>query len=214
MASRPLRSCVACHAVRPKAELVRVYAAPGGVLGVDLGGGSGRGAYVCPQRSCLDQAIKRGEFARRLKAVFAPIEAAALQDLIRQRATQKVVSLLGFARRARKVVSGAEAVASAVARRAAKVVLVAADASQDSVTKIRSLAAPVGVACHECLSKAQLGAALGGAPRSCVAVTDARFAEAVISMMAKVPREKESGGDAEDDTVDPMGRDKRWEMRR
>lgn len=194
MLSPPRRSCVACRTVRPKAELVRVHLSPGGRLGVDLGGGSGRGAYVCPRRSCLEQALKRGEFARCLKVAVAPMEVEALEGLIRERASRKVASLLGLARRARKVVSGAEAVESAVKRRAARLVLTAADASASSVAKLQALAKEAGAACHPGLGKEELGAAVGCAPRACVAVTDPHFAEAVMSVLAKIPMGIDPGG--------------------
>lgn len=206
MVSRPLRSCVACRAVRPKAELLRVHAAPGGMLGVDLGGGSGRGAYVCPRRSCLEQAVKRGEFARCLKVTLAPIEVQVLEGLIRERASRKVSSLLGLARRARKVVSGARAVESAMKRHTARLVLTAADASASSVAKIRALAAEVGATCYRGPGKEQLGDAVGGAPRACIAVTDLHFAEAVMSVLSKIPKGTEAGGGPQGEAIDPLGR--------
>jgi len=192
--SRPLRSCVACRTVRPKTELVRVHPGPGGALAVDLGGGSGRGAYICPNRSCLEQAVKRGEFARALKVTLAPVEVEALERVIRDRASRTVASLLGLARRARKVVSGAASVESALKRRTARLILTAADASASSIAKIRALAAEEGSPCHPSLGKEELGAAVGGSPRACVAVTDERFAQAVMSVLAKVPIEREWGG--------------------
>jgi len=206
VASAPLRLCIGCRTVRPKAELVRVHAGPGGAAAVDLGGGSGRGAYVCSRRSCLEQAVRRDEFSRRLKVDFAPIGVMALQELIQKRVYRKVVSLLGLARRARKVVSGSEAVESAVKRRSARLILTAADASERSVATIRALAARAGVACHTCLAMDELGAAVGGGPRSSVAVTDPHIAEAVLSVLAKVQAETEAGGDAQLEAIDPLGR--------
>lgn len=166
-----------------------MHLAPGGVLGVDLGGGAGRGVYVCPQHPCLGQAVKRGEFARTLKATLAPVTVEALEGLIRERISSKVAALLGFARRARKVVSGAEAVESAVKRHAVRLVLTATDASANSVAKVRALATEAGAAWMQGLGKEELGVALGGAPRACVAVTDPHFAEAVMSVLAKMPEE-------------------------
>lgn len=193
MVSAPLRSCVACRAIRPKRELVRVHLGPGGALEVDLSGEAGRGAYLCPQSSCLEQALKRGGIARTLKATLAPIGVAALEELIRARICRKVVALLGLARRARKVASGAEAVESAVKRHSARLVLIAADASANSVARCRTLAVQGGVAWRQGLGKEELGAALGGAPRACVAVTDSHFAEAMISVLAKMPGQTEAG---------------------
>jgi ribosomal protein L7Ae-like RNA K-turn-binding protein len=137
---------------------------------------------------------------------FAPIGVTALQELIQKRVYRKVVSLLGLARRARKVVSGSEAVESAVKRRSARLILTAADASERSVATIRALAARAGVACHTCLDMEVLGAAVGGGPRSSVAVTDPHIAEAVSSVLAKVQTETEAGGDARLEAIDPLGR--------
>ena len=170
MASHPHRSCISCRAVRSRAELVRVHAVPGGALAVDLGGGNGRGAYVCPRRSCLELAATRGEFARRLKVTLAPIRVGTLEGMIRERVSRKLVSLLGLARRARRVVSGAEAVRSALNQHTAQLILMADDASANSVPKIRALAAAGGAVSVQVLGKEELGAAVGGAPRSCVAV--------------------------------------------
>lgn len=55
----PLRICVGCRARRPKRELIRLVRTPQGELCLDPGGKlSGRGAYICPQRRCLEQALK------------------------------------------------------------------------------------------------------------------------------------------------------------
>ncbi|MGH7412022.1 MAG: DUF448 domain-containing protein [Candidatus Methylomirabilis sp.] len=193
MASHPLRSCVSCRAVRSRTELVRVHAAPGGALAVDLGGGVGRGAYICPRRSCLEQAATRGEFARRLKVTLAPISVETLEGLIRERVSRKVVSLLGLARRARGVVSGTDAVRSALNRHTARLILVADDASANSVPKILALAAAGGATSVQVLGKEELGAAVGGAPRSCVAVIDPQFADAIKSVLAMIPMESGAG---------------------
>jgi len=192
--SRPHRTCVACRSVRPGAELVRLHCAPGGPLSVDLGGGSGRGAYVCARRACLEQAVERGEFARSLRETVAPIEAGALERLILEGVCRKVASLLGLARRARKVVSGAGAVESAVKRHAARLVLTAVDASASSVAKVRTLAASSGTSCHAFMGKEELGAAIGAASRACVAVTDTHFAEAVMAFLGKIPKDAKGDG--------------------
>lgn len=206
MAALSRRSCIACRAVRPKAELIRVHPGPGAALSVDLDSGPGRGAYVCPRRSCLEQAVKRGEFPRSLRMALAPIKVEALEWLIRERAFRKVASLLGLARRARKVVSGAEAVESALKRRTARLVLTAADASISSVARVRALAVEARTACRPGLVKEELGAAVGAAPRACVAVTDAHFAEAVMSVLAKIPNGAEAGGGPHGEAFDPLGR--------
>jgi len=142
---------------------------------------------VCPGRPCLEQALRRGEFARRLKVALAQTDLETLEGLIRERVSGKVVSLLGLARRARKVVSGAEAVESAMKRRRARLILTAVDASAGTVDKVLALARATGTACYRFLSKEELGAAVGSAPRSCIVVTDPQFSDALVSILAKCP---------------------------
>ncbi len=68
MADGPIRSCVACRARRPQAELVRVARRPDGSVHVDAGGrGPGRGAYVCPEGACVARAIASGGLRRALR---------------------------------------------------------------------------------------------------------------------------------------------------
>lgn len=218
MAAESLRSCVACRTSRPKGELVRVHPVAGGRLEVDLGGGAGRGAYICPRHICLERAVKRGEFARCLKVTVASMTVETLEGLIRDRVSRKVVGLLGLARRARKVASGAEAVDWAVKRQAARLILSATDASPNSVAKSRDLAAQLGIAWMQTMGKEELGAAIGGGPRACVAVLDPHFAGALISALDKTPGMMEAKEAArsdrrvEDDAEPRKGRgDPPWE---
>lgn len=58
--SEPVRHCVVCRRGRAKHELVRVVRSPEGEVGLDVGGKApGRGAYVCPERRCIDRAGAR-----------------------------------------------------------------------------------------------------------------------------------------------------------
>lgn len=62
----PMRTCVGCRAVRPQAELLRSSLRDGQVQPdrADRACSRGRSAYVCPVRACLEQAARRGGFAR------------------------------------------------------------------------------------------------------------------------------------------------------
>lgn len=63
----PQRSCVACRQVRPKGDLLRVVRTPEGEVGVDpTGKAAGRGAYVCRDERCAQQAVKQRKLARAL----------------------------------------------------------------------------------------------------------------------------------------------------
>ncbi|MGE5542468.1 MAG: RNase P modulator RnpM [Bacillota bacterium] len=55
----PQRTCVGCLEVKGKKELVRVVRTPEGIVEVDpTGKRAGRGAYLCPDTSCLEKAVK------------------------------------------------------------------------------------------------------------------------------------------------------------
>lgn len=55
----PQRMCVGCREMKNKKELLRVVRNPEGIIELDnTGKKAGRGAYICPQIDCLNQAVK------------------------------------------------------------------------------------------------------------------------------------------------------------
>ena len=65
----PMRQCMGCRTMKPKAELVRVVRSPEGEVSVDLKGRKpGRGAYVCRDAECLKKAIKSRALSKALEA--------------------------------------------------------------------------------------------------------------------------------------------------
>ncbi|MGH2748299.1 MAG: YlxR family protein [Actinomycetota bacterium] len=71
MVPGPIRTCAGCRKKRPQAELLRVARDVHGAVSVDrsgLGGRRpGRGAYVCPEVSCVEAALDSGRVARGLR---------------------------------------------------------------------------------------------------------------------------------------------------
>ncbi len=64
----PVRMCTGCREHRLKKELIRVVRSPQGEISIDFSGKkSGRGAYLCLSRECLDKAIKNHGLERSLK---------------------------------------------------------------------------------------------------------------------------------------------------
>lgn len=56
----PMRKCVACQQMQPKKSLLRVVRTPEHELLVDATGKkSGRGAYLCIKRECVELAKKK-----------------------------------------------------------------------------------------------------------------------------------------------------------
>jgi len=81
----PQRTCVACRTVRPKRELVRIVRLSStGVEDVvvvdETGKRSGRGAYLCRQRSCWETALARRQLGRALKTTLTTETEAQLRE--------------------------------------------------------------------------------------------------------------------------------------
>jgi hypothetical protein len=76
----PLRTCVACRQERSKRELVRIVRTETSNVKVDpTGKMAGRGAYLCRNRACWDQALKTHRLGAALKTALTPDDVAALQ---------------------------------------------------------------------------------------------------------------------------------------
>ncbi len=55
----PMRQCLGCNEHKPKRELIRAVRTPEGEVVLDsTGKKNGRGAYICPQKSCFLKARK------------------------------------------------------------------------------------------------------------------------------------------------------------
>ena len=64
----PLRKCVGCQEMKEKKELIRVIKTPEDEIVLDeTGRKNGRGAYLCPNSKCLEQAIKSKGLERSFK---------------------------------------------------------------------------------------------------------------------------------------------------
>ena len=65
----PMRMCVGCREMKPKAELMRVVKPQDGDCAIDrTGKAPGRGAYVCESAECLKKAQKTKALERALEA--------------------------------------------------------------------------------------------------------------------------------------------------
>lgn len=86
---RPMRTCVGCRVSSAQDDLLRLR-----LVGNDEGGrrvepainrrgaaSHGRSAYLCPCRSCLDQALKRRAFTRAFSSRSAGTETTTVQSI-------------------------------------------------------------------------------------------------------------------------------------
>ena len=69
----PMRQCIGCREMKNKKEMIRVLRTADEEIVLDeTGKKSGRGAYLCFSRECLDKAIKNHGLERSLKAAIPP----------------------------------------------------------------------------------------------------------------------------------------------
>ena len=65
MKREPQRTCIGCRQVRPRPRLIRLVRRSDGLVGIDRAGTApGRGAYLCPEPRCVEEALKRGRLAK------------------------------------------------------------------------------------------------------------------------------------------------------
>ncbi len=63
----PIRTCVGCQEKQTKRELFRIVRTPEGEIKLDpTGKANGRGAYVCPEKECLEKALKKDKLKKAL----------------------------------------------------------------------------------------------------------------------------------------------------
>jgi predicted RNA-binding protein YlxR (DUF448 family) len=56
----PQRTCIACRQIKEKKTLIRLVRAGKGVAEIDISGKKpGRGAYLCPKKTCWELALRK-----------------------------------------------------------------------------------------------------------------------------------------------------------
>ncbi|MGA2670664.1 MAG: YlxR family protein [Dehalococcoidia bacterium] len=66
----PQRTCIACRQIKDKKALIRLVSTGSGIAEIDVFGKKpGRGAYLCPQKTCWELALKKSrlDYALRTK---------------------------------------------------------------------------------------------------------------------------------------------------
>ena len=69
----PMRTCIACREMKPKAELMRIVCNKQGEIFFDpTSKQNGRGAYICKSRQCIEKARKTSALSRAFETAIAP----------------------------------------------------------------------------------------------------------------------------------------------
>lgn len=91
----------------------------------------------------------------------------------------KIYSLLGFAQRARKLVSGEQAVDVALRKGKVNLLIIASDSSENIQRKFKAIADTNNVNWFLVGTKAKLGQSVGKSQRSLLGIIDSDFAKAI-----------------------------------
>ncbi|MCP4605422.1 MAG: DUF448 domain-containing protein [Proteobacteria bacterium] len=182
-----MRICVSCRNRKPIKELLRIIRTPEGDLAIDwrrnLGG---RGAHVCPAKSCIEDAVKNRSFNHALKTKINYSRAQYLiksaQDFFLKRISTLISSCSGLG----AIAPGADAATSALKQNKAFLILVANDSSlkADYENKAKKNSIPLRIL----KNKELIGELTGRRPTGVLAICNAGLANA---LMAAIDKSKE-----------------------
>jgi hypothetical protein len=176
-ANGPERLCVACRERFPHWQLLRVVMEPNSSIPlIDyLGKLPGRGAYICPNMRCIEQAIQRGGLSKTFRH---PINATS--DVLMKSAwaasRRQIRSLVSLAYRAGKLMSGHSNVEWGLKKQQGELLMLAQDVSVGVQRKFRRWAKQLEIPVYESLSKLELGPCVGVAESALILITDLGFA--------------------------------------
>jgi len=173
--------------VRNQAELARFVLSPENEILADYRMRlPGRGAYICPDRECLKAAVKRRQFQRAFKRPELPVDEGQLLTALLAAVEQKIVNLLGMARKSGVVISGSSMVLDALQGDGhLSVVVLAKDIAAGVGDKIVARAKVKGVSCLRLLDKERLGRLLGKEERSVVGLKNGALADSIKAEMLR-----------------------------
>ena len=152
------RRCIATGEVQPKRGLIRFGISPEGLIVPDvLEKLPGRGIWVASERAALEEAVKKGLFARGAKQQVTVPE--TLVDDVEALLARRLIDGISMARKAGQAVAGFEKVKDWLGREEARILFQASDGSERGKSK---LYAPGGRGSFfEVLSASELGLSFG-----------------------------------------------------
>lgn len=81
--SLPERTCIACRQVREKKDLIRLVTTEDGIAEIDLFGKKpGRGAYLCPRKTCWELALRKNRLDYALRTRLTDDSRQTLREYI------------------------------------------------------------------------------------------------------------------------------------
>lgn len=129
------RTCAVSRMVRSEEELIRFVAAPDGTVVADFAARlPGRGAWVTCSRGCVEEAERKGAFARALKAKVAV--GSGLAETVEVQLRKRALAYLSLANKAGLVVTGFFKLETALGKGSLVALLHAKEAAADGREKL------------------------------------------------------------------------------
>lgn len=100
----------------------------------------------------------------------------------------RVLSFIGLAAKAGKIVAGFDGVSISIGQKTVKLVIIARDTSPGTARKIESLCINEHIPVYRFFDKNALGDALGKSPKAIVAVIDENFGREIANKMDRLIR--------------------------
>ncbi len=95
----------------------------------------------------------------------------------------KLMTMLGFAKKAGKLMSGEGIVLDSIKRNQARVVILAKDASENTAKRIKDKAGYRNIKVIDLLNRTEIGQAIGVGDRVAVSVADEGFAKSILTIV-------------------------------
>lgn len=188
-ARAPERTCVGCRQTRPKGQFVRLACGPTGQLFLDHQGKlPGRGAYICPQRSCAEQASKGTRLREAFRHEVTPYPVDELVCAMASVMEDRALACIRIARKAGRVVSGYTQVSRALVSAPVACLLVAGDIACERLREYQGWCTQSQIPWRSFLSKTQLGELVGRDECSAIGILDARLAAHLIFYLEAMGR--------------------------
>jgi uncharacterized protein len=188
-ARAPERTCVGCRQTRPKGQFVRLACGPTGQLFLDHQGKlPGRGAYICPQRSCAEQASKGTRLREAFRHEVTPYPVDELVCAMASVMEDRALACIRIARKAGRVVSGYTQVSRALVSAPVACLLVAGDIACERLREYQGWCTQSQIPWRSFLSKTQLGELAGRDECSAIGILDARLAAHLIFYLEAMGR--------------------------
>ncbi len=170
---KPMRICVCCGAKKPKGEMLRILVSGRNTEVNDstideTGKQHGRGAYICKNNNCIEEAYEQGLISEEVKE----------QSLIETGRFK--LSLISLAMKAGSLAAGEFQCEEAIKKGEAYFVIIAEDASDNTRKKFEDKCNYRDIPYEIFGKKEEIGALIGKSERSVIAIKGETFGAQLI----------------------------------